>query len=444
MNQVYMGYSREDITPDYPVQIVGYDARPDNTSRGVLDRLAAQVSVWKTEKETCCLIAIDSLGFTVELAAGLRNRVAGKLHTVPEKVMLCFSHTHAAPNAGTEKEYYEFVCERILRAAGCAARSMVPVKAAWGTALNTVGVNRRGNSQAFDNRLGILKISGEEPQDLKLILLRVTAHANVLMPDNWLLSADYFGAARKLLEKEYGCGVILIQGPSGDVRPRYRQENADFLEIHPAEAAKQKLNEKMKDMYWKQSMESLEKMACEIFCSADPVLKELSPKPIEKLSMFSVSRSFYADVPSPERALDIAAEALTYAGIDGKGWLNEVRRLNENHVKRQSCSIEIQYFAVGDGCICGVPNEIMSDLALEVQKKSGYPLLFFNGYTNGCTSYLPTAEEYDKGGYEVLWSNLLYYLYHGRVMALNRDTAMLLENETVQRWNDYIKNQETD
>lgn len=64
-------------------------------------------------------------------------------------------------------------------------------------------------------------------------------------------------------------------------------------------------------------------------------------------------------------------------------------------------------------------------------------MVFFNGYTNGCTSYLPTAAEYDRGGYEVLWSNVLYYRYHGRVMPLNRDTAERLEDAAAKIWKGY-------
>ena len=101
------------------------------------------------------------------------------------------------------------------------------------------------------------------------------------------------------------------------------------------------------------------------------------------------------------------------AGIDGTGWLKEVQRLQGLHIKKQFADVEIQYFCINDGCLCGAANETMCRMALDVTDKAGNPLLLFGGYTNGCSSYLPTAEEYDKGGYEVLWSNLIYYSYHG-------------------------------
>ena len=130
----------------------------------------------------------------------------------------------------------------------------------------------------------------------------------------------------------------------------------------------------------------------------------------------------------------IAEEAEREAGIDGRGWLDEVKRLHNNGIRHQWSDIEIQYFIINNGCFCGIANEAMCRIALDIQKSAQDSLLFFNGYTNGCNSYLPTAEEYDKGGYEVLWSNLVYYPYHGRVMPFNRDTADKLVREAVKNY----------
>lgn len=83
------------------------------------------------------------------------------------------------------------------------------------------------------------------------------------------------------------------------------------------------------------------------------------------------------------------------------------------------------------GALIGVPNEIMCELALNVRAQCG-DLFFPGGYTNGCTGYLHTAEEYDRGGYEVFWSMLNYYMYFGRVMPLECDSAARLVQMAVQ------------
>lgn len=437
MDPTYMGYEERIITPEKPVQMAGYDARIDNCSRGVMKDLKAQILIIKKNEERFCLITIDSLGFTVELTSFLRIKAAEILSVEMEQVMICFSHTHAAPNAAVEKEYYDFVCQTILSGVKKANESMVPVYAGWGIAENTVGVNRREYNQPIDPRMGILKICGEDQQKIKVLVVRITAHCNVLMPDNYLISPDYFGEARESLERRYGCSVMMVQGASGDVRPRYRQENADYLEIHPAEEHLMNNSVQMKERSDAQSQKALKDMAEAICESLHPVVYLIKPRPVSRISMFSVKSSFYADVPELKRAGEIAAEAWEMGRIDGKGWLMEVERLLNKGEKKQRAEIEIQFFAVNEGCLCGVPNEVMSDIAVKIWKKSNNPMLFFNGYTNGCSSYLPTAAEYDKGGFEVIWSNLLYYQYHGRVMPLNRDTANQLEDEVVKAWKEY-------
>lgn len=82
------------------------------------------------------------------------------------------------------------------------------------------------------------------------------------------------------------------------------------------------------------------------------------------IDMYSREMSLHADVPSPAMAEKIAEDAQNYCGIDGR--------------------------------------------------------------SNGCLSYFPTEEEYDKGGYEVYWSILIYYKYFNRVFPFERDSASKL------------------
>ena len=143
----------------------------------------------------------------------------------------------------------------------------------------------------------------------------------------------------------------------------------------------------------------------------------------------------WADVPDMRRAHEIADEARVKAGIDGTRWLAEVERLNAQGILRQREYASMQFFRLNEGALIGIPNEVMCELALAVQARAGR-LAFLGGYTNGCMGYLPTAEEYDRGGYEVLWSMLNYFMYFGRVMPLNRDVADMLVYMAVDGLND--------
>lgn len=420
-NTASFGFAETNITPDGPVQLVGFP-RIDNQSRGILHPLNAQILIFRFQEETMCLAAVDSLGFTVELTMKLRKEIASVLNISTDKIMVCFSHTHSAPNAAEEPAYFTFVCDQICIAAKEAAKQMRPFHVAWGIGDHLIGINRRSDTSTEEPRLGILKLADPDGKPA-LLLLRVSAHANVLTSDNYKISSDYFGLTRQKLSNTFGCPVMMVQGASGNLRPRFQQENADFMEIQGVDALEKPYTDTEKQKYFQQSLDALENMTDSVLASVVPIWKKLKTEPVHRLAMFSVIHPFAADVPSLKRAEEIAEEAETEAGIDGNGWLMEVRKLREKKVFTQTADIEFQYFMLNDGCFCGVANEIMCEISLDVWQKSEDSLFFLNGYTNGIDSYLPTAEEYDKGGYEVLWSNLIYYPYHGRVMALNRDTA---------------------
>lgn len=408
---IKLGYAKTDITPEIPLQLVGFN-RTDNTSRGVLKPLLAQVSIWESE-ECQCFITIDSIGFKRELADVLRIKVGKILNVTRDKVMLCFSHCHAAPDPDDSKEYFEMVCRNILTAVQSAADNMEPVSVGWDNAEVDIGVNRRGNQQiGLDKRAGILEARDLERGERKLLLIRVTAHCNVLKRDNYLISPDYFGNIRELLQEKYGCPIMVIQGAAGNIAPKYFDSTETPVDATGAQYIR--------------SSTALEDMANAVYEKMSPKMTSIKMADTLSAHMCSKETVFYANVPSLTAAEKIAEEAKNYCGIDVRAWLEEVKRLHNAGVYRQEEAIEVQYFAIGKWCICGVPYELMVEFALESMKKLNNPFFYVNGYTNGCLSYFPTEEEYDKGGYEVYWSILIYYKYFNRVFPFERDSASKL------------------
>jgi len=140
-NNVFLGFSEVDITPSFNVQTIGFN-RKDNLSRGILHRLSAQISLWHSKDGTCCLVAIDHIGFSCQEANLLGDEIGNKLGISRDKVMLCFSHTHSAPNVTIEPEYFHFLCEQVLLGVSEAEKSIAPIKAVWGMTKADIGVNR--------------------------------------------------------------------------------------------------------------------------------------------------------------------------------------------------------------------------------------------------------------------------------------------------------------
>jgi hypothetical protein len=410
-----LGYAEIDITPDIPMPLIGFN-RVDSISRGILKPLLAQVAVWENA-DCCCLICIDSIGFAKFLSDSLRTRVAKVLNVSKDKVMLCFSHCHSAPDADSMTDYYEMVCRKIESATRSALSDMQPVLVGWTNVEAEIGVNRREGNSNIDKRVGILKICGLN-NDMRLLLLRVTAHCNVLKRDNYFISPDYFGAIRDRLQDKYGCHTMVIQGAAGNIAPKYFNS-----ELTPIDAD---------GPQYVRSTTALEDMAdaiCEKMAEKIDVINIT-----EDLSAKMCSRNILlnANVPSYEEAEHITEEAKQYCGIDGSEWLQEVSRLHNKGVSCQEENCEIQYFSIGQWCICGVPYELMVEFALEPVKILKNEYFYVNGYTNGCLSYFPTEEEFELGGYEVYWSLLIYYKYFNRVFPFEKESASKLIGCIVQ------------
>ncbi|MHD0318531.1 alkaline ceramidase [Fusobacterium sp. THCT1E2] len=429
------GYGERDITPEYPITMIGF-YRADNLSKGILDRLYTQCALFSYGNEYSCIITIDSIGFAIEDSNSLRDAIGKLLKITRDKIMICFSHTHSAPNNGIERSYFDFICCKTLEAVNEAAADMNAVKAIWGSFEANIGENRRGEKNILDKRVGILKISDSKSGDIKLILLRVTAHANILSSDNYFISADYFGAARKFLKEKYNCNIMITQGASGNVRPLYRQKNSDFLEIHSYEASLIQSNKNIPPF---EAIEMINKTVYKLYDGIDKIILSLVPEEVYRIKMFSKIKKFYSDVPSLEEANKILIEAKEKAGIDGSSWLEEVKKLNNSKITEQYTDIEIQYFILNNGCFCGIPEEIMCETALETAKKLKNNHVFLGGYTNGCSGYFPTYEEFLKGGYEVVWSYLIYYIYHGRVSSLRKESADILVDTIVFQFKNLYK-----
>ena len=78
---------------------------------------------------------------------------------------------------------------------------------------------------------------------------------------------------------------------------------------------------------------------------------------------------------------------------------------------------------------------LMTEFAIDGAEQTGNEYFYINGYTNGCLSYFPTEEEFDKGGYEVYWSMLIYYKYFHRVFPFERESGKALLKFMIDNYN---------
>lgn len=402
-------FAQADITPDFQVELIGC-YREDSKSQGVLHSLYAQALILEFCGRRYCLAAVDSLGLTTALSDELRSMIAGQLKTDISCVMLCFSHTHSAPaplSPVNGERYFHLMCDRIQQSVAEAAEKLQPCKAGWAMGGTEIGENRRDGCTTVDKRLGALKITDSSGLPLAVVL-RVTAHANILMSGHNEISSDYFGLAREKLREYFHCPVMLIQGAAGNVKP---------VGV---------------DKILGGSIPDLGRISGLLLNSAKQLQFDVTE--VSSLLMYSTGFDYCSDVPSQMEAQRIADEAKALCGIDGSEWLGECERLRKSGIAEQVQRGKIYFFSLNGVCLCGVPDEIFCEISLEASERAQAPYLFLNGYTNGCTGYLPHSEEWVKGGYETLYSYLQYYKFHGHVLPFRQDTADRMVKLVCREW----------
>jgi len=65
--------------------------------------------------------------------------------------------------------------------------------------------------------------------------------------------------------------------------------------------------------------------------------------------------------------------------------------------------VELRALRIGDLAIVSMPGEPFSRIGHSIKEASPFVFTMFAGYSSGVgRGYMPTAEEYDLGGYEVV------------------------------------------
>ena len=76
-------------------------------------------------------------------------------------------------------------------------------------------------------------------------------------------------------------------------------------------------------------------------------------------------------------------------------------RMADDFGGKTSAGVRTHFLTFGDVALVGCNIEPFCEIGMAVKKGSPFLVTFMCGYTNGRMAYMPTAEEWAKGGYEV-------------------------------------------
>lgn len=435
------GVARLDITPPVPIDLVGYSRRwmPATEIRYPLTSTAMVLDDGDTR---IVIVALDLLALRHRQAEDFRARVATAVSTVPERVMINVSHTHAGPQAhldglkiggdqrghsANERAFIEYLPTVVAATARLAAERLEPARVGAGIGAVDLAVNRRERAPdgrtilgwnpdgLWDRDVAVLRVDKSDGSPLATIV-NFACHPVVIGPDDPGISPDYPAPMRQLVEDHTRAPCLFIQGAGGNVLPL----EGFFAEPGPEVAFGRRLA--VEAIHVLADIEthpaSIERLD---FGSVTPIslyrrVREVAPAPqplhdasvLVELPLKRVPKKVELEEALAGYQADLAQA--TTAGADRArlnpleyhvNWAEAALQLLRAGEVSPSTPAFLQAFRIGEAALVGVPGEVFSEIALQVKQRSPAAITLFAGYSNGVISYLPTAAEYPFGGYEV-------------------------------------------
>ena len=481
------GAAEVDITPPFPVDLLGYVRRP-RAARSAYAPLLATACVLRDEQSgtTVVIIAADVVGLTTPMADRIRARVGDLLGCDPAAVLLNSSHTHAAPWPGatiklggefdgwTESElrYWDSIPDRYASAAVAALGRLAPARISGGVGeAPGLAVNRRerttdGRTILGWNREGVrddsvvaIRIDGlvgaPLTPDAIATLVSFACHPVVIGPDVEGAGPDFVGPLRRSLAANGirpGGVTVFLQGAAGDALPMeaFREDDGGTAQV-----AADRVGERI-------AME-----AHHAIIDREPWAIDIERSDWGSVTPISLYRRRLADVQRPQvlrtgrRIVELPLQDLPPID-DLRRELDERRadllaradrgesRVTMNPVRYHIDWLELQLLQdaeggratavdgeiwaarLGETAIVGAPGEIFGAIGTAVRRRSPAPVTIFAGYSQGSLGYVATPDEYPFGGYEPAISHRGYGQpapFAPSVAGIIEDTAVTLLEE---------------
>ena len=76
-------------------------------------------------------------------------------------------------------------------------------------------------------------------------------------------------------------------------------------------------------------------------------------------------------------------------------------RMADDFGGKNQAPVRAHFITFAGVALVGCNIEPFCEIGVSIKEQSPYPITFMCGYTNGRMAYMPTAGEWEKGGYEV-------------------------------------------
>ncbi len=428
MSTLQAGATAIDITPPLGTFMGGYAAR-DHGAEGVHDPLHAKALALDDGETALMLITCDVISFNYGYVDPIRERVEDVTGIPASNVLVSNSHTHSGPltygvlgDDLADDEYLAVLAEKLVAVAQMAADERRPATVGFARRDVRVGYNRR--EMAHEEPLqgvplrgplapwvDVMAVRGDDG-DLIAAWFCHAAHAVVLGGDNYLISADWPGAAQAAVEAVYpDCVAMFAQGCCGDINA-VRSRPGTFDEVN---SRGRKVGGAVIS-----AVEDAEPLA-DVTVGATARTIDLplqEPPPVDEIE--TEIAALREQQQQAEAAGEIVAEQVARWRIMRREEFVELARTDATDLTRP---LRATAARVGPGVIVGLPGEVLVEYALWIDRDSPFDHTIVPAYTNGMIGYIATASAIARGGYEVHGS----FDYYGG-LPLRAETEPILLN----------------
>lgn len=407
MGGLRAGVARRVISPPRGVFLVGYGDR-NLGNRGVADDVTATALVLDDGTCRAAIVSADLLTICERTVDRISARVATQVGDCD--VLICCSHTHSGPisyaddrSARRDRDYVDLLVDRIAAAVGEAAGDLHSAHLEWSIGRCELAHNRRERTPGgkieigrnpdgvCDRSVGVLGVVADDVGSGRRRLATVVGyacHGTVLGPRTRMVSADWIGAMRRRVEADLGGSVLFCQGASGNVNPDVSWEVDDpFGEVERAGAM----------------------VADAVLDAVAGGVMPLASTPL-RVDRRDVSVPLQAEADSPEPPRSYVEPLLAMAGLPrlaaplGEPLLRRRypwRPTVEARDGRWAVPMRHSVLRAGELALVSYGAETFTEIGLAAKAASPATATIFSSVTDGCISYLATADAHREGGYEV-------------------------------------------
>ena len=436
--ELYAGVGRCVINPPIGIEKIGLRLFGEAV-QSIESDLTASILILANDSDRIAMIACDLCLIPNSVVSALRRMVGEAIGVPSSHIMLNMSHTHSAPafpgwmevdpaQAGMKKRYQEDFVRWTVEAAEVANRNLQPARIGAGRGESHIGVYRRETGpdgsevlgevleHPMDTSVGVVRVDDLKGKPVA-VLFSYGCHPVVVGPNSYVISSDFPGAAREVIEQNLGGTALFMQGCGGNINPRvgigYEVDCRDTknrvgamlggevlkvaagIRTHVKPGKRTPLGNIPNILFtpW----EPVDGESCSYLGANEQIVK-LDFSELPTLDQAQAIHRQWQQTLEEKQAGRAPTWEIRVAAKYTEWSKKLVEAVSDGN---PTVDLVLQAMRVNDIVFTSLNVEAFFETGMEVRARSPYEHTLVFGYTNGSIAYLPRAEDYPEGGWKL-------------------------------------------